>query len=89
MGGKSFRLTEGRLVHLNILKRGEIFMKTIIRMKRSQSGEELTLERGHQVQDQIRRRAFELYEQRGHVAGHELEDWLQAEAEVKQTSAAA
>jgi len=64
-------------------------MKTIIRMKRSQNGEELKLERGDQVQDQIRRRAFELYEQRGHSAGHELEDWLQAEAEVKQTSAAA
>jgi hypothetical protein len=34
----------------------------------------------------IERRARELYEQRGRVAGHELEDWLQAEAEVTQTT---
>ncbi len=33
-------------------------------------------------QDQIRRRAQELYEQRGREEGHALEDWLQAEAEV-------
>ncbi|MBZ5707537.1 MAG: DUF2934 domain-containing protein [Acidobacteriia bacterium] len=35
-----------------------------------------------QVEQAIRRRAQELYEQRGKVAGHEVEDWLQAEAEV-------
>ena len=33
-------------------------------------------------QEQIRRRAFEIYEQRGREDGHELDDWLQAEAEV-------
>ena len=32
--------------------------------------------------DQIRRRAYELYEERGGQEGHELEDWLRAEAEV-------
>ncbi len=31
----------------------------------------------------IRRRAQELYERRGRVPGHEVEDWLQAEAEIK------
>jgi hypothetical protein len=30
----------------------------------------------------IRRRAYELYEQRGMQNGFEVEDWLQAEAEV-------
>jgi hypothetical protein len=34
---------------------------------------------------QIRRRAYEIYEARGRVAGHELEDWFLAEAEVKDT----
>jgi hypothetical protein len=38
-----------------------------------------------ELQEQIRRRAYELYEQRGAKDGHELEDWLQAEAEVKQS----
>lgn len=33
-------------------------------------------------QQNIRLRAFELYEARGREDGHEVEDWLQAEAEV-------
>jgi hypothetical protein len=36
------------------------------------------------VQEQIRLRAYELYEQREKDGGHELYDWLQAEAEVTQ-----
>lgn len=31
--------------------------------------------------EQIRFRAYELYEARGRGDGHDLEDWLQAEAE--------
>ena len=30
----------------------------------------------------IARRAYELYQQRGSEQGHEIEDWLQAEAEL-------
>jgi len=37
------------------------------------------------VEAEIRRRAYELYEQRGRMDGHELDDWLQAEAEVLET----
>jgi hypothetical protein len=37
--------------------------------------------------DAIAKRAYELYLQRGSVPGYELEDWLQAEAEL--TAAAA
>jgi hypothetical protein len=32
--------------------------------------------------DQIRRRAYELYEEHGREDGHDVEDWLQAEAEI-------
>ena len=32
---------------------------------------------------QIRRRAYELFRERGMVDGHHLEDWLQAEQEIK------
>jgi hypothetical protein len=39
------------------------------------------------LQEQIRRRAYELYEQRGRDDGHELDDWLQAEAELTQSRA--
>ena len=35
-----------------------------------------------ELEEQIRRRAYELYEQRGRVDGYALDDWLQAEAEV-------
>ena len=31
---------------------------------------------------EIRVRAYELFEQRGREEGHELDDWLQAEAEL-------
>ena len=37
---------------------------------------------GQDVQEQIRMRAFELYEQRGKQEGFDLEDWLQAEEEI-------
>ncbi len=30
----------------------------------------------------IRMRAYQLFEQRGYEHGHDVEDWLQAEAEV-------
>jgi hypothetical protein len=33
-------------------------------------------------QDEIARRAYELYLQRGSVPGRETDDWLQAEAEL-------
>jgi hypothetical protein len=43
------------------------------------------------IDQRIRQRAYELYEQRGRTDGHELDDWLQAECEVKgkQANAAA
>lgn len=37
--------------------------------------------------EQISRRAYELYEQRGRKDGYDLEDWLQAESEVTQQKA--
>jgi hypothetical protein len=33
--------------------------------------------------DDIRCRAYEIYLERGGLAGHELEDWLQAESEFE------
>jgi hypothetical protein len=36
------------------------------------------------LQNAIRLRALELFEQRGREAGHHLDDWLQAEAELTQ-----
>ena len=36
---------------------------------------------GNDIQEQIRLRAFELYEARGRTDGHHEEDWYQAEKE--------
>ncbi len=44
------------------------------------------------LEDQIRARAYELYEERGKEDGNDLDDWLRAEAELtssKHRSAAA
>lgn len=34
------------------------------------------------LEDEIRRRAYEIFEERGGIAGNEHEDWLRAEREV-------
>jgi hypothetical protein len=39
------------------------------------------------IEQQIQKRAYELYEQRGRTDGHELDDWLQSECEIKGTQA--
>lgn len=35
------------------------------------------------IEEEIRGRAYELFEARGGEVGHELEDWLQAEEEIR------
>ena len=35
-------------------------------------------------EEEIRDRAYELYEERGREHGHDMEDWLRAEAEITQ-----
>lgn len=44
-----------------------------------------TIEATPELQEEIRRRAYELYEQRGREGGRDLDDWLQAESEVAQS----
>ena len=51
-----------------------------------------TIDDPTQFEEKVRRRAYELYEARGREDGHELEDWLKAEAEIaggRQKAAAA
>ena len=36
----------------------------------------------HSNQDEVARRAYELYQARGEEPCHELDDWLQAEREI-------
>ncbi len=39
--------------------------------------------RGDPSEEEIRRRAYELYEQRGRKPGYEHEDWARAERELR------
>src|SRR5579864_9253388 len=39
-------------------------------------------QRKREIQNMIARRAYERFEHRGHIPGHEIEDWEQAETEL-------
>jgi len=41
------------------------------------------------LEERVRRRAYELYVQRGNESGSELDDWLQAEEEIRRAKEAA
>lgn len=41
---------------------------------------------GEDRDDMIRRTAYAFYEARGRIDGHALEDWLQAQAQIEQSS---
>ena len=49
---------------------------------RSTAGAPNSGSRTPELEDQIRRRAYELYEARGREDGHDFDDWLQAETEI-------
>lgn len=44
--------------------------------------EAMTRRNTEALQDEIARRAYELYEARGYVDGFDIEDWLQAEQDI-------
>lgn len=39
--------------------------------------------RNNSIEEAIRLRAYEIYCNRGQQSGHELDDWLQAESELR------
>jgi Protein of unknown function (DUF2934) len=41
-----------------------------------------TINEPQELEDQIRLRAYELYEKRGREDGHELEDWFRAKGDL-------
>lgn len=55
-------------------------------MKNKNKGHQPLPGENHPNQDELARRAYELYQARGREPGHELEDWLQAEREVNKHS---
>ena len=41
-----------------------------------------TMSQSQNLEEQVRRRAYELFEAQGSEDGHDLDDWLRAEEEV-------
>jgi Protein of unknown function (DUF2934) len=74
------------LIHLGICKEYPIMAKA--KTARSGNGRtQQTLEGKTSLipinlEDEIRRRAYELYEQRGYLPGNEQDDWFAAEREI-------
>jgi hypothetical protein len=80
-------LTQGGLkeiykVVLHHQKRIKRKMKVSVKASTTKNTTENSRESAVDLQEKINRRAYELYERRGREAGHENEDWLQAEAEL-------
>jgi len=57
-------------------------MKITVKNSTAKDSNENSRESVVNFQEQISRRAYEIYERRGREAGHEVEDWLEAEAEL-------
>ena len=55
-------------------------------VKKTSSGNGDTAAQISLLEEQIRFRAYELFEQRGKTHGHAHEDWIRAEAEVRSRS---
>lgn len=55
-----------------------------VNMSRSSSSESFRMSGNqNQLTDMVRKKAYELYEKRGHKPGHSMDDWLEAERIVK------
>ena len=57
--------------------------RTAILSKQAEKPEVKGSRDSEELKDQIRLRAYQIYEERGFVDGDELDDWLQAEAELR------
>jgi hypothetical protein len=60
-------------------------MKTFSNPPSSTKTRNSSIEPTAEMQERIRERAYELYEQHGRVDGHDCDDWLQAESEIIET----
>jgi succinate dehydrogenase flavin-adding protein (antitoxin of CptAB toxin-antitoxin module) len=64
----------------------KVLEKTMAKAQKQRTENLVSMPSGNQMDvrdNDIARRAYELYEQRGGVHGHDLDDWLQAERELR------
>ncbi len=64
-------------------------MKNLLKLRTASIDDMLDVAQEVALQQKIRSRAYELYQERGRGEGHELDDWLQAEDELSVKSKAA
>ena len=77
--------TQQRIQKRSAMRKGEFTVKRIETVK--SIGQDRPIQM-HSVsaglpEEEVRRRAYQIYEERGGTNGSELEDWLQAESEVR------
>lgn len=60
-----------------------ILNKTQTRKRNGIGKEKQVKQSESEKQENIAKKAFELFEKRGHVPGHDLEDWFEAEKNIK------
>jgi len=53
-------------------------------MRSTRETKERSAVRGEPTQDEVRKRAFEIYVRRGRQPGREKDDWAQAERELRE-----
>lgn len=58
-------------------------MDSRTRAKTAQAIVNASLVPNQELEEQVRQRAYEIFEERGMVGDHDLDDWLQAEQEMK------
>ena len=58
-------------------------MKPTTRLRKTPASSDAPAMPDFDLEEQIRQRAYQLFEERGMVDGHDLDDWLQAEQEIK------
>ncbi|HEX2715182.1 MAG TPA: DUF2934 domain-containing protein [Candidatus Acidoferrales bacterium] len=62
-------------------------VKKVRKPRKTKQAESPSYGNGFPTPEEIGRRAYEIYLQRGGEPGHEVEDWLQAERELREQQA--
>jgi hypothetical protein len=57
-------------------------LKRTLQERSKPQDQTVTVDKPTDIREQVQQRAYEIYEQRGMMGGSEIEDWLQAEAEL-------
>jgi hypothetical protein len=70
-------LSDNKLTNASFESKENSPMKQI-----SKQGSSGMVDQASELEERVRRRAYEFYEERGRTDGHDMDDWLRAESEI-------